>query len=137
MKKVAIIGCSGSGKSTLARTLGAMLHLPVYHLDALFWQPGWVPTNKEHFVTNSKRSCKMMHGLSMEIMVVRWMRDYHKRISLSFSILKRFAVCMASPNDAYNTITKPDLIWEMTAQKSLIGNFLIGLETSTEQKCLQ
>ncbi|MFC4024585.1 DNA topology modulation protein [Oceanobacillus longus] len=55
MKKVAIIGCSGSGKSTLARTLGALLHLPVHHLDALFWQPGWVPTNKEHFVNEQQK----------------------------------------------------------------------------------
>lgn len=42
MKRIAIMGCSGSGKSTLARALGARLGLPVHHLDALYWQPGWV-----------------------------------------------------------------------------------------------
>ena len=42
MKRIAIIGCSGSGKSTLARQLRAILNIPVIHLDALFWQPGWV-----------------------------------------------------------------------------------------------
>ncbi len=42
MKRIAIMGCSGSGKSTLARALGERLGLPVYHLDALYWQPGWV-----------------------------------------------------------------------------------------------
>lgn len=43
MQRIAIIGCSGSGKSTLARALGAKLGLPVHHLDALYWQPGWRP----------------------------------------------------------------------------------------------
>ena len=43
MKRVIVIGCSGSGKSTLARILGAATGLPVYHLDALYWQAGWRP----------------------------------------------------------------------------------------------
>ncbi|WP_249870585.1 DNA topology modulation protein [Oceanobacillus saliphilus] len=49
MKKIAVIGCGGSGKSTLARKLGTILHLPVYHLDAIYWQPGWVPQDKAIF----------------------------------------------------------------------------------------
>lgn len=48
MKKIIMIGCGGAGKSTLARKLGKKLSLPVYHLDRLFWQPGWVSINKEH-----------------------------------------------------------------------------------------
>jgi adenylate kinase family enzyme len=41
MERVVIIGCAGTGKSTLARRLGARTGLPVVHLDALFWEPGW------------------------------------------------------------------------------------------------
>lgn len=41
MKRIVIIGSGGSGKSTLARKLGEVLHLPVYHLDKLYWQPNW------------------------------------------------------------------------------------------------
>jgi adenylate kinase family enzyme len=43
-QRVAIIGSGGAGKSTLARQLGEITGLPVVHLDAHFWKPGWVPT---------------------------------------------------------------------------------------------
>jgi adenylate kinase family enzyme len=41
VQRILIIGSGGAGKSTLARQLGTMLDLPVIHLDAHFWQPGW------------------------------------------------------------------------------------------------
>jgi adenylate kinase family enzyme len=41
-KRIAIIGSGGSGKSTFARHLGTELGIPVFHLDKLFWRPGWV-----------------------------------------------------------------------------------------------
>lgn len=44
MKKVMIVGCAGAGKSTLSRRLGSLWDLPVVHLDAHFWQSGWVKT---------------------------------------------------------------------------------------------
>lgn len=47
MKRIAVIGPSGAGKSTVARQLAAMLHIPVIHLDAYYWQPGWTATPSE------------------------------------------------------------------------------------------
>ena len=47
IKKIAIIGSGGAGKSTLAVQLGEKLGLDVYHIDALFWKPGWVATPRE------------------------------------------------------------------------------------------
>lgn len=44
MQRILIIGCGGSGKTTLAKRLGERLQLPVIHLDAYYWQPGWQPT---------------------------------------------------------------------------------------------
>ena len=46
VKRVIIIGSGGAGKSTLARDLGERLGLPVVHLDAHFWQAGWVESDK-------------------------------------------------------------------------------------------
>jgi len=50
MRRVAVIGSAGAGKSTLSRELGALLGLPVIHLDRLFWRPGWVETPREEWV---------------------------------------------------------------------------------------
>ena len=49
MRRIVILGCAGSGKSTLARLLGERLALPVFHLDQMFWQPGWVKPSDELF----------------------------------------------------------------------------------------
>lgn len=43
MNRVVVLGCSGSGKSTLARALAERTGIPAYHLDQMYWQPGWVP----------------------------------------------------------------------------------------------
>ena len=39
-----VIGPGGAGKSVLGRRLGQAWELPVHHLDAAFWGPGWRPT---------------------------------------------------------------------------------------------
>jgi adenylate kinase family enzyme len=44
MRRIAIIGPAATGKSTLAERLSDVLGIPAYHLDALYWGPGWTPT---------------------------------------------------------------------------------------------
>lgn len=47
--KIAVIGNSGSGKSTLALQLHHILHIPLFHLDQYFWQPGWQRPDRQEF----------------------------------------------------------------------------------------
>ncbi|MFC3768213.1 DNA topology modulation protein [Paenibacillus sp. GCM10012303] len=49
MKRVIVIGCAGSGKSTFSRQVGERTGLPVVHLDAYYWKPGWIATEAESF----------------------------------------------------------------------------------------
>jgi adenylate kinase family enzyme len=49
MKRVMIIGGPGSGKSVLAKRLHAITGLPLYHLDQLHWQPGWIAPPKDEW----------------------------------------------------------------------------------------
>lgn len=49
MRKVLVIGSGGAGKSTFAARLAARTGLPLVHLDALYWKPGWVETPKEEW----------------------------------------------------------------------------------------
>ncbi len=44
-----MVGGPGAGKSTLARQIGDKLGLPVVHMDALFWQPGWNSRDEDDF----------------------------------------------------------------------------------------
>jgi adenylate kinase family enzyme len=67
MKRIVVIGCSGSGKSTLARALGERTGLPVFHLDALYWQPGWrTPADESAFQARvreiSEQPCWIIDG---------------------------------------------------------------------------
>lgn len=56
-QKIIILGSGGAGKSTLARALGEALRLPVHHLDALFWRPGWVETTRDELRQKQEVIC--------------------------------------------------------------------------------
>ena len=49
MQRIVVMGPPGSGTSTLARRLGAIYGLPVFHLDQIYFQPGWVETPADAF----------------------------------------------------------------------------------------
>ena len=47
--RIVIIGNAGGGKSTMAKLLAVAKNLPLYRLDALQWNPGWIATPQEEF----------------------------------------------------------------------------------------
>ncbi|MEN8076607.1 DNA topology modulation protein [Clostridioides difficile] len=54
MKKIIVIGCGGAGKSTFSRKISKKLNIPVYHLDKIFWNKGWIETQREKFDNDVK-----------------------------------------------------------------------------------
>ncbi len=64
-QRVLVVGSGGAGKSTLARRLGAVLDLPVIHLDQHFWLPGWRETERAAWL----RRCEQLASAD------RWIMD--------------------------------------------------------------
>ena len=54
MNRVMVIGGCGAGKSTLSFELAERLNLPVFHLDQLFWRPGWVQADKNEWIARHR-----------------------------------------------------------------------------------
>jgi len=47
VKRVMVVGAPGSGKSTLAVRLGTITGLPVFHMDHIHYQSGWVERDRD------------------------------------------------------------------------------------------
>jgi adenylate kinase family enzyme len=50
VQRVLVIGSGGAGKTTFAKRLRAATGLPVVHLDALHWRPGWTAPPREEWL---------------------------------------------------------------------------------------
>ena len=55
MQRVLLIGSGGAGKSTLAARLAERTGLPLIHLDAHFWKPGWVESPRDEWAETVRR----------------------------------------------------------------------------------
>jgi adenylate kinase family enzyme len=49
MRRILVMGSSGSGKSTFAQRLSALTGIQFVSLDALYWKPGWIPSENAEF----------------------------------------------------------------------------------------
>jgi len=101
MQRVLIIGIPGAGKSTFARKLAAKTGLPLIHLDAEFWKPGWKVTERAEWRARlaklAEREAWIMdgnYGASLELRLPRadtvmWF-DYPRLVCL-WRVLRRVA----------------------------------------------
>ena len=65
MQRILVMGSSGSGKSTFAQLLSGITGIPFVSVDALFWKPGWVESDRESFRAR----------LSQAALQPRWIMD--------------------------------------------------------------
>ena len=111
MRRISIIGSGGAGKSTFARSLGEVLKLPVIHLDAIHWKPGWVETPKDEWrmivrdlIANDEWIIEGNYGGTMEMRLAASdtviYLDYPRHICI-YRALKR---CIT-----YRNRTRPDM----------------------------
>lgn len=54
-KRIAVVGVSASGKSIFGRKLAAKTSLPLTHVDAIMWKPGWDYIGDEATVEELKK----------------------------------------------------------------------------------
>ena len=49
MQRILLIGNAGAGKTTFAKQLAQKLHLPLVHLDNLYWRGDWEHLSRDEF----------------------------------------------------------------------------------------
>lgn len=78
MKRIAVIGCGGAGKSFFSRQLSEMLDVPVYHLDNMFWDSGWIEKPEDVYLQEQKNTIEkdkwIIDGNYMQTMELRFER---------------------------------------------------------------
>lgn len=54
-KKVVVIGCPGAGKSTFSRKLHTVTNLPLFHMDAIYWNKDCTHITREELIEKQKK----------------------------------------------------------------------------------
>lgn len=72
-RRILVIGPPGSGKTWFSTALSRAIHVPVYHLDRVYWKPGWVRAGME----------EVREGLERLLAREEWILDgnYHDTLA--------------------------------------------------------
>lgn len=102
-EKIMVMGVSaGAGKSTFAKELGEILNINVCHLDALFWEPGWIQTTTDQFKEAQR---KFIHTSNEWIMEGNYTNTYDVRARNADTIIYLdlpLYVCLYRESGGYN-----------------------------------
>jgi adenylate kinase family enzyme len=108
MQRILVMGSSGSGKSTFAQRLSGITGIPMVSLDALFWKPGWMPSEAAEF---GQRATEAAHQL-------RWIMDGNFTSSGAGELRRRLA---------------DTVIWFDLSRRTCMAGIILRIATSYGQ----
>ncbi|MFE4535213.1 hypothetical protein ACFRKB_09020 [Streptomyces scopuliridis] len=59
LRRVVVLGSPGSGKTAFCHLLAVTTALPLYHLDDLYWSPGWSRPGEEEWAHRVRALCDL------------------------------------------------------------------------------
>ncbi|MBO4540592.1 MAG: adenylate kinase [Bacilli bacterium] len=110
MKRVMIVGPSGAGKSEFSRRLKEILHLPLFHLDNLYWKKDGTHIARNEF------DAKLNEVLDLEEWIVDgdYSRTYEARMESCDTIFfldYPLEVCLAGAEERVGK-EREDIPWK-------------------------
>jgi adenylate kinase family enzyme len=97
-RRVVVTGLAGAGKSTFSQSLSAKTGLPLIHLDAHFWEPGWVEPSEDDW---RERQRSLLAG-------DEWIADGNYHGTLDFRL------------ERADTVVFLDTPWWVCAQRAFV-----------------
>ena len=134
MKKIIVVGPCGSGKSTLSRKLRDDLHLPLYHLDNIYWNK-----DKTH-LTRSEMDQKIGEIIKRDEWIIDgdYSYNYASRMEACDTIIFLDFSCEDCLTAVESRVGQPrsDMPWDDDVLTPEFRNYIIGWFASSRKTLL-